>query len=402
MTKKRHEFKPISQQNREQRILALLLGESGTGKSTFVAGLPTPIAVADSDGRVVEIAALVSDGQIYAQENLDEATDIETVLDWFDAAIPAIKPKSLVWDTITPVLAPVIAHAMAMSELTPDERVARGEPRNKASLWIPKSTMMRQIRSIQNHGTHVVWTAHYDIGRDEKGKVTTKRSIPKTEFDMFAKNLNMRIKTLKHQGRYGVKIEYARARPTADFPVLWDEPGNMFKGMWDRILATIYDDPIPETEAVDWQQLGHDKPFSQDKDLFEERALQQIRERFVEHDGHRFFAYGQEKFGTDPAEEVIKKDGSPGVNSALIHVRKSYEKIKKGDVPGYKMPDAGKWTWGSFTEALKRYTDDKIEAKIEAYEEKKKTPEEPAPVDDKIEEPEVEVAETVNPDIIDF
>jgi hypothetical protein len=66
----------------------------------------------------------------------------------------------------------------------------------------------------------------------------------------FQRNVNLILKVVTKDGRYGVQIEEARNRPSVNGTVHWDEPGNMFRGMWQKIATAFY-----AAEVVDWERL---------------------------------------------------------------------------------------------------------------------------------------------------
>jgi hypothetical protein len=350
-------FKKITEQKRDQRILALLLGDANTGKSTLLAQLPTPIAGVDSDGRMDEIAQLVSGGELYAQENLAEANDIDKALEWLEKNMPDSGVQSIVWDSITPVLLPIINRALDLAAMSPDGRKAEIGTANKSAVWEPKARAMRKIQSIQNYGVHCVWTAHYEPGRDHQGKEHERKTIPETELDRFTKVLNMKLRTIYKDGKYGVVIEWLRKRPGMKPIVLWDEAG-YFKGMWERILAVTSDNPKPE-EPVTWADFGIDKAFPSP-----EVAIQLGTEQFEElPDGVKIYAFG------DSLAKATKKNGDEGTNGVLVHARNAYEKLKRGEYEGFKKPTSA----GEMAEAWKALVARKI------VENKKKQLETPKP-----------------------
>jgi hypothetical protein len=375
-------FKELKEDSYKGRILALLLGATNTGKSTLLAQLPAPIAVVDSDIRFDKVRKLVA-GKVYAQvDNLADATDIDASLDWLKENMPGSNVATIVWDSITPVLEPIVNRAMDLAELTPEQRVAMGEPKNKAALWEPKARAMRKIISIQNYGTHCVWVAHYEPGRDNQGKESERKTIPQNEFDRFPKALNMRLRTICVKGRYGVVIEWLRDRPTHT-ETLWDPPGNMFKGMWERIMAVAEGAPAPG-EPTKWEDFSESTPFPGPKRPDETPpAVTMAVTHFVEHDGIKFYPFG------DPFAEKVKANGEPGTNGAEVHALHAYNKIKKGEHDTLPKPTSA----GEMTKYWKQDVERRIQEAIHEYDKQKATQPESAELPG-MPEPEVPVQES--------
>jgi hypothetical protein len=338
-------FKKLTPNTRSKRILALLLGEADSGKSTLLAQLPAPMAGIDSDGRMDEIID-VARGDIFAQENLVEATEVDKALAWLDENMSGSRVQSIAWDSITPILLPVINRAMDLAAMTPQQREAEIGTTNKAAVWEPKARMMRKIQSIQNFGTHCVWVAHIEGGRDHQGKEHERRTIPETELDRFTKALNMKLRTIKVKGKYGVRIEWLRKRPGFQI-TLWDEKGN-FEGMWERILEVANGQPAPD-EPVTWKDFGISKPFPNP-----ETAIQMGVEYCQEAFGQKIYAFG------DPHTQPTKKDGEQGTNGSTTHARNAYDKLKRGEYPDFRKPGSA----GEMAEAWKALVERKIASNI--------------------------------------
>ncbi|MFC1975053.1 hypothetical protein ACFLXQ_01485 [Chloroflexota bacterium] len=215
-----------------------------------------------------------------------------------------------------------------------------------------------------------------------------RESVSDTELSRMAKAFNLELETLYDQAkdRFGVKVLKWRYKRDLEPFIVWDEAEN-FHGIFDKIEAALQQSPAPETNPDDYAallQYNEKNPFSQDKDAFKSKAGQICMAYFVEHDGHKFFAFGSGQFGTEPTAEVAKKNGEQGVNGAHNHFLNTYEKVRSGGYPDIPKPK----TFGEMTFALRKYTEDKIKGRIEEYEAAKKPDPAPAEVEP---EPEFEL-----------
>lgn len=205
-------------------------GFPGTGKSTFSARMRGPQVVVDADGRYEEVVELVN-GKVFAasdtaQGNV-EIADIERGL---DATLKSAKPGTIVVDSITQIINPIIGKLM-MGEL------AEGQ--------VIKAMVMRRLATaVCKWGTDVLFVYHlYEAGL--RGKNTVKATLTEQEQDRLMLNLNLKLATVydPDNNRYGIKVLWARNG--RQFPTtLWDETGS-WEGMPERIEKAVYGNGKP-------------------------------------------------------------------------------------------------------------------------------------------------------------
>ncbi len=309
----------------EQRRAVLILGKTNTGKSTLLARAKMPMAVIDDDHRFSQVSDL-ADGKVYGRKVGDGYT-VDDSLDWLEKNMPGSNTASIGWDSITPVIQPVIFKAMDLADMTPDERKeATGNP-SKLAIWEPKNRLFQKLHSIQNYGTDVYWLGHFSQSSELKnGKVKKieKMSVSEAEYLKFGKVLNWIIQTVtgvkNGQTYYGIKFLFARGRNDLVNKIVWDEPGNMFAGMWER-LDEMYagQDQIPPVE--EFLSYGSEKAFPS-----QAVALELATEyHLVARDG-----------------SVVYPFGDPKASGTVNKAKNSYNRIKQGKNPDYPKPPPAK------------------------------------------------------------
>jgi hypothetical protein len=203
------------------------------------------------------------------------------------------------------------------------------------------------------------------VSDGQYGKATKQReSLSPLEIARAGSNIDVILEMVrenrtlegKGSGWYGVKIAWFRGRPDWTGITLQDPAGNHFKGMRKRIK-----DALAQVEAttveVKFTDFGINKPFPTPV-----AALTMATEYFIEHEGVKYFAFG------DPNEPATKKDGSEGVNGAMNHAQNAYAAIKEGKKAeqGYPAPNPtpGKNAAGNMAATWVKYVVDKINNKI--------------------------------------
>ena len=141
----------------------LIEGEAGSGKSTLVTRLKTPMLIVDADHRFDEVVELVA-GQVFqlSDDPLDHV-DPDRIAELVTVNIKGSGTKTIVVDSLTPIIAPLTTKAFR------DNRA--GQNRNKVAAYAEKATAVRLIQdSITRTGCHTAWIYHIYEGRDSKAQ----------------------------------------------------------------------------------------------------------------------------------------------------------------------------------------------------------------------------------------
>lgn len=268
---------PTFKQEHREPIFCWLYGVARHGKTTLAldfirANQPGVVIPMDQRFEAYRDLALAEGVQVWPVSDPSDPTvwaSADHVLEHLRKNFPGSGARSLVWDSTTPGFRHWVEWAATYSDMTPREREAALGPKfkNKSALYQPKAHYMEQTAMIANYGVSCLWISHEHSGRDEQGRETMKTSITEQERLKFQHNVNLTLKVRFEKGRYGVEIEEARNRPALNGTVYWDEPGNMFRGMWAKIAAAFY-----AAEVVDWDRLEVFASDRQAADLAMERT----------------------------------------------------------------------------------------------------------------------------------
>ncbi|RPI53459.1 MAG: hypothetical protein EHM56_07250, partial [Chloroflexi bacterium] len=210
-----------------------LEGYPGSGKSTFAAQMVTPILVVDADHRYREVLRLV-DGPVYElSKNPIDHIDTNHITAALMANMPGTRVGTIVVDSLTAILEPLIVQAMMDKET--------GKVKNQMAGWKTKALAMRQLQdAVTRWGSDVLWIYHLRKTRDANARDQVRTSVTDTELERLKRCINLRLQILEQDGQRAVKVLWARrGRAGMTIP---DDSGT-WAGMPAKIEAAVYDGP---------------------------------------------------------------------------------------------------------------------------------------------------------------
>lgn len=234
-------FVNLKQQRRKYpRRFWAIFGPANSGKSTLCAQMESPLIWVDSDQRADEIVGLV-EGEIYGlSDDPYDNTIPERIDGLLVANMPGIKAGTIVIDSVTAILEPIITRIQA--------DVDAGRVKNKAGAWRPKASAMKMLHNLQRFGSDVVMIYHEYKALDANGSWRQSRTISELEEARMVKSLNMLLRTVRDgDGRFYVEVVWARNGRSGI--KLYDETGH-WQGMPERIEAAVYDNLTDEEQAI--------------------------------------------------------------------------------------------------------------------------------------------------------
>lgn len=223
------------------RRLWEIVGRAGSGKSTFLTRMRSPILPIDADHRIDEVARLNPDMLALSNTAEDHNTP-DRIAHLLHENMPGSKVGTIAVDSLTAIIAPRVTQAM----IDRDE----GRTRNLYAGFRDKALAMRQLQdAITMWGTDVLWIYHIDDARDADGKLHTKATISTTELARLMRSVNLKLEVVIEKNRRGIKVKWARRGRSGDqVGVLWDETGD-WRGMPERIESVVYDGLTEEQQA---------------------------------------------------------------------------------------------------------------------------------------------------------
>jgi len=207
-----------------------LVGRPGSGKSTFAAQMKAPILAVDSDHRFAEVLHLVS-GDVYQLSDVAaDNVNADTITRLLAENMPGSDVATIVIDSLTAIITPLVVQAMADKEA--------GRVKNLAAAFRQKALAMRQLQDgITRWGCDVLWIYHLLDARDEKAKAVTRATISQTELARLVRSINLQLEIVHEGDQRGVRVVWARCG-RSDM-ILWDDTGR-WAGMPDRIEEAVY------------------------------------------------------------------------------------------------------------------------------------------------------------------
>jgi hypothetical protein len=207
-----------------------LEGRPESGKSTFSAQMRAPILVVDADHRYVEVLSLAT-GDVYRlSESPADNVNPDAIAQLLEANMPGANVATIVVDSLTAIISPLVAQAMADKDA--------GRVKSLAAAFRTKALAMRQLQdTVTKWGCDVLWIYHVDRARDAQANQVLRSSISETELARLTRSINLKLRIVQQGGRRGVKVAWAR-RGRAGM-TLWDENGS-WAGMPERIEEAVY------------------------------------------------------------------------------------------------------------------------------------------------------------------
>lgn len=141
-------------------IKMLVYGQAGSGKTSLIPTLPTPV-ILSAEGGLLSIAG--SDIPYIAVNSMDELREAYT---WLVGSDEAKAYDSVAIDSISEIAEVCLGKEKAIAK---DPRAAYGEM---------QTTMAEAIRSFRDLPKHILMTAKLEKAQDEMGRVLYSPSMP--------------------------------------------------------------------------------------------------------------------------------------------------------------------------------------------------------------------------------
>jgi len=226
-----------------------IAGYPEDGKSTFATALSGPFMVIDADHRwdeMIRSGAVEADSVYTLSETAEDHCSVVKIDNILRRDLPGSGVKTLIVDSLTSIIKPMTARAT----LAADGITANGDaPRNKSSVFKEKAVAMSLLSDAINFvGCDFLFVWHLQDG-SFNGQDRTTETITETERDRLDRILNLSLELVCERDRQGlitkrgIRVLWSRSGKSG--MTLWDAPGNLWRGMPERIEAAVYATAAP-------------------------------------------------------------------------------------------------------------------------------------------------------------
>jgi hypothetical protein len=231
-------FVNLRKSNHSRRAWALI-GEAGTGKSTFTTQLRDPLLVIDADGRYQEVEHHHRGAVLAISDRPADLHDPLRIAEILDENMPNAEVGTIELDSMTPILSPIVTRIL--------EELERGCHKNRSAAWKPKATAVRLIQDALNKWkTDFVIIYHEQERINAKGRQEVAKTVSDLEEARLLRSLNARIRLGQDaKGRYA-EVIWSRTGRTGK---VYDQQG-MWKGVPERLDELIWGNLSQAEEAL--------------------------------------------------------------------------------------------------------------------------------------------------------
>lgn len=141
-------------------VKTLVYGAAGTGKTTLIAGMPTPLILSAESG------LLSLQGSDLAYIEVNSVSDLREAYKWLVGSDEAKRFESICLDSISEIAELTLATSLATNK---DGRAAYGAL---------NTTISEVVRVFRELPLHVLLIAKLDKGTDELGRITYSPGMP--------------------------------------------------------------------------------------------------------------------------------------------------------------------------------------------------------------------------------
>lgn len=203
----------------------LLKGRSRSGKSVFSMNMRGPLLPIDADNKLYGSQQYAVGEVMEFSDNHADAVDVARIERVLEENMPASGIKTIIVDSVTPILEPLILKGM--------ENTSAGMGR-----WQAKSAAMKKLTyACTKWGGDVLFIYHIDDSMNSSAKMVEKTSITTVELARLNKHFNMSLTVVEENGRRGIRVDYAQHGKYG--MTIWDDNG-YWRGMPEKIEEAVY------------------------------------------------------------------------------------------------------------------------------------------------------------------
>lgn len=203
----------------------LLKGRSRSGKSVFSMNMRGPLLPIDADNKLFGSQQYAVGEVLEFSENHADAVNVARIEQILETNMPDSDIKTIIVDSVTPILEPLIIKAMDTTK-------------GGVGRWQAKSAAMKKLTyATTKWGGDVLLIYHIDDTMNADAKMVEKTSITVTELARLNKHFNMSLSVVEEGSRRGIRVDYAQHGKYG--MTIWDDNG-YWRGMPEKIEEAVY------------------------------------------------------------------------------------------------------------------------------------------------------------------
>lgn len=203
----------------------LLKGRSRSGKSVFSMNMRGPLLPIDADNKLFGSQQYAVGEVMEFSDNHADAVNVASIESILEANMPGSGIKTIIVDSVTPILEPLIMKGM--------ENTSGGMGR-----WQAKSAAMKKLTyACTKWGGDVLFIYHIDDSMNSSAKMVEKTSITPVELARLNKHFNMSLSVVEEGNRRGIRVDYAQHGKYG--MTIWDDNG-YWRGVPEKIEEAVY------------------------------------------------------------------------------------------------------------------------------------------------------------------
>lgn len=204
----------------------LLKGRSRSGKSVFSMNMRGPLLPIDADNKLYGSQQYAVGEVMEFSDNHTDTVDVARIERILEDNMPDSGIKTIIVDSVTPILEPLIIKAMESTAT------------NKVSAFAPKAAAMKKLTyACTKWGVDVLFVYHIDDTTNAKAVKVEKNTITDVELARLNKHFNMSLTVVEEGSRRGIRVDYAQHGKYG--MTIWDDNG-YWRGVPEKIEEAVY------------------------------------------------------------------------------------------------------------------------------------------------------------------
>jgi hypothetical protein len=185
-----------------------------------------PILPIDADNKLFGSQQYAVGEVMEFSDNHADTVNVARIESILEQNMPDSGIKTIIVDSVTPILEPLILKAMESTQT------------NKIAAFAPKAAAMKKLAyTTTKWGCDVLFIYHIEETTNAKATKVEKNTITDVELARLNKHFNMSLTVVEEGNRRGIRVDYAQHGKYG--MTIWDDNG-YWRGMPERIEEIVY------------------------------------------------------------------------------------------------------------------------------------------------------------------